>query len=52
MRAVPFANRIRPAAAASLRKGIEKTLTVIRPGVLARLRQTLGFHQPDKVSLR
>ena len=36
-----------PGAAASLREGLEETLTVMRLGLPANLERVLSYHQPD-----
>src|ERR671930_122079 len=41
-----------PGAAASLREGIEETLTVTRLGVRGRLKRTLASHEPVRVDDR
>jgi transposase-like protein len=43
--------RINPDAAASLREGLEETLTVVRPGVPAALRRTLATTIPIESAL-
>jgi len=44
-------NRINPDAAASLREGLEETLTVVRLGVSAALRRTLATTNPIESAL-
>ena len=44
--------RTHPGAAASLREGLQETLTLTRLGIRGRLKRTLAAHEPDRVDDR
>ena len=48
----PSSSARHPGAAASLREGLEETLTVTRLGVRGRLKRTLASHEPVRVDDR